>query len=221
MYTILFCALTIVSVSQTAWALGGFSSHRGRHSYLKWGGVAPPVRNQIIEKEESSNRPEVDWNMFPDVDDNEPDSSCAGRKCTANEHCCPGAVCVDTEGLVGTCLPVYGSKQGEPCEKTSDCENGLVCMDNNENDVIFRTCQRDASNYHRKQYNEDCNTSNECMVEKGLCCQVQRRHRQAPRKICIYFKDERACIGTVDGAAAGIASAVSFKKSISKALLGK
>lgn len=219
MYSAIICSLYLLAVGcgQT-FALGGFSSHRSRHGYLKWGGIPPPARNLILEKEES--KPDVDLNsLFPDADDSS-EMTCSGKKCTANEHCCPGAVCVDTDGLVGTCLPVYGSKQGEPCARTSDCEAGLVCLDNNENDVIFRTCQRDTSNYHKKQYNEECSTSNECIVEKGLCCQVQRRHRQAPKKICSYFKDERSCIGQVDGAAIGIASTVGFKKSISKHLLG-
>lgn len=25
-------------------------------------------------------------------------SSCSGRRCSANEHCCPGTVCVDLDG---------------------------------------------------------------------------------------------------------------------------
>lgn len=30
---------------------------------------------------------------------------------------------------------------------------------------------------------EDCIMSSDCDITKGLCCQVQRRHRQAPRKV--------------------------------------
>jgi hypothetical protein len=28
----------------------------------------------------------------------EDDEPCYGKKCTANEHCCPGSVCVDVDG---------------------------------------------------------------------------------------------------------------------------
>lgn len=38
----------------------------------------------------------------------------------------------------------------------------------------------------RKQYNEDCNTSSECDVTRGLCCIMQRRHRQKARKVTIF-----------------------------------
>ena len=31
---------------------------------------------------------------------------------------------------LGTCLPVYGKKQGEHCSRDTDCESGFVCMDN-------------------------------------------------------------------------------------------
>jgi hypothetical protein len=30
---------------------------------------------------------------------------------------------------------------------------------------------------------EECAMSSECDIGKGLCCQLQRRHRQAPRKV--------------------------------------
>nr|CAD7463716.1 unnamed protein product [Timema tahoe] len=39
--------------------------------------------------------------------------------------------------------------------------------------------------------------SGECDIGKGLCCQLQRRHRQAARKVCSYFKDPLICIGPV------------------------
>nr|CAD7205874.1 unnamed protein product [Timema douglasi] len=44
---------------------------------------------------------------------------------------------------------------------------------------------------------EDCTMSGECDIGKGLCCQLQRRHRQAARKACSYFKDPLICIGPV------------------------
>lgn len=69
---------------------------------------------------------------------------------------------------------------------------------------------------------EECNVSGECDISRGLCCQLQRRHRQTPRKVffmryfhtqkdhhpptnllsssrqvCSYFKDPLVCIGPV------------------------
>lgn len=38
-----------------------------------------------------------------------------------------------------------------------------------------------------KQYAELCNVSGECDISRGLCCQVQRRHRQQPRKVAIIL----------------------------------
>ena len=29
--------------------------------------------------------------------------------------------------VLGTCLPTFGAKQGEMCERDSDCESGLIC----------------------------------------------------------------------------------------------
>merc|ERR1711973_823047 len=51
---------------------------------------------------------------------------CHKRKCTSNEHCCDGIVCVDT-----TCSePMPGAgKFGEECRESSDCniQQGLCC----------------------------------------------------------------------------------------------
>merc|ERR1711997_1132132 len=55
---------------------------------------------------------------------------CHERKCTSNEHCCDGMVCVDTSnGVTGSCLPVFGKKSGENCYQDADCETGYVCVD--------------------------------------------------------------------------------------------
>ncbi|XP_067004720.2 prohormone-3 [Anabrus simplex] len=121
----------------------------------------------------------------------EDEEPCYGKKCTANEHCCPGSVCVDMDGIVGSCLFAYGLKQGELCRRDNDCETGLLCAESGEG----RTCQPPITN--RKQYSEDCTMSSDCDISKGLCCQLQRRHRQAPRKVCSYFKDPLICIGPV------------------------
>ncbi|KAG8223663.1 hypothetical protein J437_LFUL001770 [Ladona fulva] len=151
---------------------------------------------------------------------------CYARKCTANEHCCPGFVCVDVDGVtteyftvVGSCLASIGLRQGELCRRDGDCESGLLCAAEEDEDVpggaigrvvsgtdgrsaprqmdsaIIRTCQPPTRS--RKLYGEECLLSGECDISKGLCCQLQRRHRQAPRKVCSYFKDSLTCIGPV------------------------
>ncbi|XP_044264103.1 prohormone-3 isoform X1 [Tribolium madens] len=119
---------------------------------------------------------------------------CYGKPCTANEHCCPGSVCVDVDGVVGSCLFAYGRRVGELCRRDSDCESGLVCAEA-EPGVSTRVCRPPV--HQDKQYSEPCNMSSECDISRGLCCQLQRRHRQAPRKVCSYFKDPLVCIGPV------------------------
>nr|CAH7719927.1 unnamed protein product [Callosobruchus chinensis] len=111
------------------------------------------------------------------VNGNPDEEPCYGRRCTANENCCPGSVCVDVDGVIGSCLFAYGRRVGELCRRDSDCESGLVCAE--------------ASAV------EPCHMSSECEISRGLCCQLQRRHRQAPRKVCSYFKDPLVCIGPV------------------------
>jgi hypothetical protein len=34
--------------------------------------------------------------VFQELEEDE--EPCYGKKCTANEHCCPGSVCVDVDG---------------------------------------------------------------------------------------------------------------------------
>lgn len=121
----------------------------------------------------------------------EMEGPCYGKRCTANEHCCPGSVCVDVDGL-GSCLFLYGLGQGELCRRHSDCDTGLICSDTGDG---AKTCQPPFA--APKQYSEECTMSSECDIHRGLCCQFQRRHRQAARKVCSYFKDPMVCIGPV------------------------
>jgi len=116
---------------------------------------------------------------------------CNGKTCTANEHCCEGHVCVDTDETLGTCLPVYGKKQGEHCSRDTDCESGFVCMDNGAG----KSCQTPIPG--DKGLGEDCSTSSNCNISKGLCCKLHRRAKAQPKKICSYFTDPLTCIGPV------------------------
>ncbi|XP_074042199.1 space blanket [Leptinotarsa decemlineata] len=128
------------------------------------------------------------------VSENGDDEPCYGKRCTANEHCCPGSVCVDVDGVIGSCLFAYGRRLGELCRRDSDCESGLVCAEA-EVGASTRVCRPPV--HQDKQYSETCNMSSECDISRGLCCQLQRRHRQVPRKVCLYFKDPLVCIGPV------------------------
>ncbi|BES97603.1 Hypothetical protein NTJ_10417 [Nesidiocoris tenuis] len=117
---------------------------------------------------------------------------CYERKCYSNEYCCPGQVCINIDSDVGVCMFTYGLGQGELCRRHSDCDTGLICSDVGEGS---KTCQPPFAS--PKLYNEECTMSTECDIHRGLCCQYQRRHRQAARKVCSYFKDPLVCIGPV------------------------
>ncbi|KAL3286394.1 hypothetical protein HHI36_000903 [Cryptolaemus montrouzieri] len=82
--------------------------------------------------------------------------------------------------LVGSCLFAYGRRVGELCRRDTDCESGLVCAEA-EPGTLTRVCRPPV--HQNKQYSEVCNMSSECDISRGLCCQLQRRHRQAPRKV--------------------------------------
>ncbi|KAL6423614.1 hypothetical protein ACFW04_010264 [Cataglyphis niger] len=118
---------------------------------------------------------------------------CYERKCVYNDHCCPGSICVNFDGVTGTCVYDFGMKQGELCRRDSDCETGLMCAEMSGRET--KSCQPPTTS--NKLYNEECVMSSECDISRGLCCQLQRRHRQTPRKVCSYFKDPLVCIGPV------------------------
>ncbi|CAG9794178.1 unnamed protein product [Diatraea saccharalis] len=79
------------------------------------------------------------------------------------------------------------------CNRENQCDAGLICEEVVPGEM--RICRAPTSGH--KQYNEDCNSSSECDITRGLCCIVQRRHRQKPRKSCGYFKEPLVCIGPV------------------------
>jgi len=119
-------------------------------------------------------------------------STCSGKKCTANEHCCQDHVCIDDNELTGRCFPIWGKKQGEVCLRDTDCESGFVCADNGSR---RRVCK--AVVQGNAELGEDCRTSSDCDISRGLCCKLQRKARSRPKKICSYFSDSQTCIGPV------------------------
>jgi hypothetical protein len=137
----------------------------------------------------------------------EGEEKCVNKPCVQSEQCCPGSVCVDVEfsgenRVAGTCLPIYGVNEGESCHDDNDCEPGLRCLENQPAPLALRqklrTCQPPGRDMMKKQYNDECSTSSECDASHGLCCQIIKRHRMAPRRLCYYFSDPKSCIGSVD-----------------------
>jgi len=132
------------------------------------------------------------------IEEEEEEDPCSGKQCTANEHCCDGHVCVDVDENdqnpgFGTCLPIYGKKQGEECYRDHDCEAGFLCLADAATGE--KSCQAHAAG--TQTLGEDCSTSSDCNISKGLCCKLQRRARSQPKKICTYFADPLQCIGHV------------------------
>ncbi|XP_040569097.1 prohormone-3-like [Lepeophtheirus salmonis] len=93
---------------------------------------------------------------------------------------------------MGICLPIWGKKQGEVCYRDNDCESGFVCLDSANG---FRSCQAPIPG--DAKLGEDCRTSSDCNINRGLCCKLQRRARSQPKKVCTYFMDPDTCIGPV------------------------
>lgn len=151
----------------------GYGSHGGAYRPQAF------LQNEILDEDQQNQRIE--------------DDACFGKPCYSNENCCPGLVCVNVDGVIGHCMIVMGRKYGELCRRDSDCESGLVC----DISTLSGASVCRPPMVLAKQYAEDCITSSDCDITRGLCCQVQRRHRQVPRKVCSYFKDPLLCIGTV------------------------
>jgi len=166
-------ALVIVCLCKGTTALGGAFGARKGGSFVKYG-QRPPSFNLVREKEKPAEE------LLEELLDL--DGECVAKKCTSTDQCCKGTVCVAIDESLGTCLPVFQSRKGESCITDNDCGIGLICRNDQ--------CQSENRN-------DECDTSNECDVGKGLCCQLLRRHRQAPRKACVYYQDPRMCIGNV------------------------
>merc|ERR1712080_787642 len=56
----------------------------------------------------------------------EDDDPCHARKCTANEHCCEGHVCVDTQiDFTGTCMPMWEKSRAKRVSETTTAKPDL------------------------------------------------------------------------------------------------
>jgi len=159
----------------------GYGYGNNRHAAQRF---LPPSSMDLLESMLQSEEDEDDGDVSKS-------DTCTGRRCSANEHCCAGSVCVDIDGPSGTCLPHHGQREGTTCHRSSDCDVSLVCAAAEGG----KTCQQPTDT--KKSYNEECSVSSECDISKGLCCLKLRRHRQSPRKACSYFRDPMVCLGAV------------------------
>jgi len=117
---------------------------------------------------------------------------CYEKKCTSNENCCEGSVCIDMDiKTVGTCMPLYGRREGEMCMRNSDCETGYVCAEGE----MGMQCQEFIPGAGR--FGDECGDSGDCNIHLGLCCRLQRRQKMQPKKLCTYFTATDVCIGKV------------------------
>ncbi|CAB3223126.1 unnamed protein product [Arctia plantaginis] len=191
--TMAITAVLVLTVTGTAHAWGGlfnrFSSEMlganlgyGRTGYRHYPYAQEP--EEVYAEALEGNR----------IDDGIDEAAhCYSAPCATNGDCCRGLLCLDTEDG-GRCLPAFaGRKFGEICNRENQCDNGLVCEEVVPGEMHI--CRPPSAG--RKQYNEDCESSGECDITRGLCCIMQRRHRQKPRKSCGYFKEPLVCIGPV------------------------
>lgn len=86
---------------------------------------------------------------------------------------------------------------GEVCYKDNECESGFVCVEYSG----MRSCQTPVPGekiFGKKQIDlfkkslrlkfklffagEDCSTSSDCNIQKGLCCKLHRGAKSKPKK---------------------------------------
>ncbi|KAL5286998.1 hypothetical protein ACFFRR_008135 [Megaselia abdita] len=138
-------------------------------------------------------------NMYGPVDNAlDEDEPCYGRKCSSSAYCCPGSICVAIDGDSGNCFYLYGRKIGDLCHRNNDCETGLECAKGPTGNYVCQAIITPITSVY-KQFGDNCNTSTECDVNGGLCCQLLRRHHHRfPKKVCSYYRDPLMCIDVIE-----------------------
>ncbi|CAD0206748.1 unnamed protein product [Chrysodeixis includens] len=190
--TMAVTAVLVLSAAGAAHAWGGLFNRFSSDMLANLGYGRSPYRHYPYGQDPEEVYAEaLEGNRIDDV--MEEPAHCYSSPCTTNGDCCRGLLCLDTEDG-GRCLPAFaGRKLGEICNRENQCDAGLVCEEVVPGEM--HVCRPPTAG--RKQYNEDCSSSGECDVTRGLCCIMQRRHRQKPRKSCGYFKEPLVCIGPV------------------------
>ncbi|XP_034653808.1 ITG-like peptide [Drosophila subobscura] len=132
------------------------------------------------------------------------DTPCADRPCLISEDCCPTGVCVTTNGE-GKCVYVFGH-QRDLCQRHGDCAAGSVCMLVAQEGIWRCETEPESSaapslleemfGLRQKQpLGSDCNSSSDCQIVNGMCCQQQRlHHRAGTKRSCGYFRDAFDCV---------------------------
>ncbi|KAJ6223708.1 hypothetical protein RDWZM_002253 [Blomia tropicalis] len=215
---ILFVTLSIERLD--AWSFGGSggSTENNENSKKVSNQMKSHYKNRELQLEDLLSQGEEKCLNKPCV---QSEQCCPGSVCVDTTH--PNG----KRQVTGTCLPIYGVNEGDNCKNDDDCEPGLRCLSNggNNNQVgddhdtsmlmasinedrsngnrngrngNMRTCQPPGQEMMKKQYNGECTVSSECDSSHGLCCQLIKRHRMAPRRACLYFSDPKICLGPVD-----------------------
>ncbi|XP_014669809.1 PREDICTED: prohormone-3-like [Priapulus caudatus] len=125
---------------------------------------------------------------------------CIGKTCVYSDDCCKNDVCVEIPSRGGLCMPKTGAVEGEPCKTVTDCMKGFECVGGDGSAGGMGSCQPFPTvNIRKKLFYDECQRSAECDEEIGLCCQLRKRHRGKPRKICDYYRGHKeVCIGFRD-----------------------
>ncbi|OQV21865.1 putative Prohormone-3 [Hypsibius exemplaris] len=162
------------------------------------GGGAPVARTGMWYQQRRSGANALEEDP-PSLQEQQQAQNCKGLACRNDDGCCEAMVCKTPEPeskktpvQLGTCIP--NPNEGTACKQDANCGSGLECV-LTAGARGFKTCQPKNRDISRKQYYDDCRQSMECDQVRGLCCQIQRRHRQAPRQVCSYYKDVQNCVG--------------------------
>ncbi|CAK9297074.1 unnamed protein product [Gordionus sp. m RMFG-2023] len=146
------------------------------------------------------------------------------KRCKISEDCCRGFTCMSsvirnafTEGL-GLCVQEKKDKEGIACIRDTDCYP-YECIEMKTIFPTLRFCQKPeivinnqidpfrSSNIMKKQFNDNCQTSQDCNQEQGLCCSRVRIHRQPHSLKCMY-KESVKCVEGEDNETDGVISEV-------------
>lgn len=106
-------------------------------------------------------------------------SPAEGQRCTADKQCGSDMECI--AGVI---------KSNTAPSSSSSIDALLLGAKKKREDE--KTCQPAGRDRSKLQFNDDCNSSDECDMARGLCCQSVRLVRQAPRQACLYAMPRHA-----------------------------
>lgn len=104
-----------------------------------------------------------------------------GELCRRDNDCETGLLCSDSGGESRTCQPPNRSNK-----QYSEFHDWIFKKSAYRHQGTFIFSRLLYKQLHLPVFffsDDDCTMSGECDVSRGLCCQLQRRHRQAARKV--------------------------------------